>query len=90
MLGHFVPIELRDKGFFLLGGIQQTFFVIFLQPFKEIFLIVERLAGVGGVVTAAASERLLTAIGFKKADGEYFCDMNGMFDGNCDGHTINL
>ena len=34
----------------------------------------------------AASERLLRGIGFKEKDGEYFCDMTGMFDGNCGGH----
>lgn len=38
----------------------------------------------------AASERLLTAIGFKKIEGEYFCDMTGMFDGNCDGHEVGI
>lgn len=32
--------------------------------------------------------RLLSAIGFKTHIGdEYFCDMTGMFDGHCDGHT---
>ena len=36
---------------------------------------------------ATASERLLKAIGFKETDGEYFCDMTGMFDGKCTGHT---
>ena len=34
---------------------------------------------------AAAAEGLLKAIGFKKVGGEYFCDMAGMFDGNCGG-----
>ena len=34
----------------------------------------------------AASERLLKSIGFKEKDSEYFCDMTGMFDGNCGGH----
>lgn len=34
----------------------------------------------------AANERLLIAIGFKKADEDYFCDMSGMFDGNCGEH----
>lgn len=38
----------------------------------------------------SASDRLLRCVGFKKQDVEYFCDMTGMFDGNCDGHTINL
>ncbi|MBQ8413707.1 MAG: hypothetical protein IJX58_00485 [Clostridia bacterium] len=34
----------------------------------------------------AANERLLLAIGFKKTDEDYFCDMSGMFDGNCGEH----
>ncbi len=34
----------------------------------------------------AASERLMTAIGFKPVGDEYFCDMTGMFDGHCGGH----
>lgn len=38
----------------------------------------------------AATERLLTAIGFKKIEGEYFCDMTGMFDGNCGGHEVGI
>lgn len=33
-----------------------------------------------------APEKLLKSIGFKEKDGEYFCDMTGMFDGNCGGH----
>ena len=36
--------------------------------------------------TDSAPERLLLAVGFKKRDGEYFCDMTGMFDGKCGGH----
>ena len=35
----------------------------------------------------AGEERLLSVIGFKKSEAEYFCDMTGMFDGHCDGHT---
>ena len=37
-------------------------------------------------------ESLLRAIGFKKQEnGEYFCDMNGMFDGkHCSGHAVDL
>ena len=37
-------------------------------------------------------ERLLRAIGFKKQEnGEYFCDMDGMFDGkHCSGHAVDL
>ena len=34
----------------------------------------------------SAPERLLVAAGFKKIDGEYVCNMTGMFDGNCGGH----
>ena len=34
----------------------------------------------------AAPERLLLAAGFREQDGEYFCNMTGMFDGNCGGH----
>jgi hypothetical protein len=37
-----------------------------------------------------ASERLLTAIGFKKQNDKYFCDMTGMFDGHCDGHKVEI
>ena len=35
---------------------------------------------------AAGDERLMKSIGFKESDGEYFCDMTGMFDGKCKGH----
>jgi hypothetical protein len=39
----------------------------------------------------AGEERLLRAIGFKmKDDGFYFSDMTGMFDGHCDGSTVQL
>ena len=39
----------------------------------------------------AGDERLLRAIGFKEtADGDYFADMTGMFDGHCDGHAVDL
>lgn len=34
----------------------------------------------------AAPERLLLAAGFKEQNGELFCNMTGMFDGNCGGH----
>ena len=32
----------------------------------------------------SADKRLLVSAGFKDIDGEYFCDMTGMFDGKCD------
>ncbi len=38
----------------------------------------------------SATERLLIAAGFKEQNGEYFCDMTGMFDGKCSGHTVDL
>ena len=38
----------------------------------------------------AAVERLLKAVGFKEQDGEYFCNMTGMFDGHCDGKNVEL
>lgn len=38
----------------------------------------------------SATERLLIAAGFKIIDGEYFCNMTGMFDGHCDGHKVEL
>ena len=39
----------------------------------------------------SAEERLLKAIGFKSLDnGEYFADMTHMFDGHCDGKTVDL
>ena len=34
----------------------------------------------------AGEERLMSVIGFKLTEGEYFADMCGMFDGHCDGH----
>lgn len=35
----------------------------------------------------AGDEKLLHAIGFKtEVNGLLYCDMNGMFDGNCSGH----
>lgn len=40
---------------------------------------------------SAADGRLLHAIGFRKnGAGEYECDMRGMFDGHCDGHSVSL
>ena len=38
----------------------------------------------------AATEQLMRAIGFKKKEDKYFCDMTGMFDGHCDGHKVEL
>ena len=38
----------------------------------------------------AASAQLLKAVGFKEEDGEYFCNMTGMFDGHCDGKKVEL
>lgn len=38
----------------------------------------------------AADARLLLAMGFKKVDDEFFCDMTGMFDGHCDGQNKKL
>ena len=38
----------------------------------------------------AGEERLMRSIGFKVSDNEYFADMNGMFDGNCDGQAVKL
>lgn len=35
----------------------------------------------------AADKSFLLAVGFKEADSEYFCDMTGMFDGTCGGHS---
>ena len=41
---------------------------------------------------AYTDSSLLRAIGFKKLEnGEYFCDMEGMFDGkHCSGHAVDL
>ena len=37
--------------------------------------------------TTYASERMLTAIGFKKQeDGSFFINLKGMFDGHCHNH----
>lgn len=38
----------------------------------------------------AGEERLLKSIGFKLRGDEYFADMNGMFDGHCEGHAVKL
>ncbi len=39
----------------------------------------------------AADERLLKAVGFRLTDdGEYFADMTHMFDGHCNGHTVEI
>lgn len=38
----------------------------------------------------AGKERLLRAVGFKEIDGQMYCDMTGMFDGNCGGHKVEL
>ena len=40
----------------------------------------------------AAEERLIKSIGFKfsEENGSYIADMTGMFDGKCDGHTVDL
>ena len=39
----------------------------------------------------SAEERLLKSIGFKPCgNGEYFADMTGMFNGHCDGKTVDL
>lgn len=35
---------------------------------------------------SVCNERLIISIGFKKENGEYVCDMTGMFDGKCGGH----
>ena len=36
----------------------------------------------------AADPKMLSAMGFKEMRGsDYYCDMTGMFDGHCDGHT---
>lgn len=38
---------------------------------------------------SAADEGFLKALGFKKTESEeFYADMNGMFDGNCSGHTV--
>ena len=34
----------------------------------------------------AGDESLIKSIGFVLKDGIYYCDMTGMFDGNCAGH----
>lgn len=40
---------------------------------------------------STAERRLLISIGFKEiSDGEYICDLNGMFDGHCDGKKVEL
>lgn len=37
---------------------------------------------------SAADKSFLHALGFKETEnGDFYADMNGMFDGNCKGHT---
>ena len=52
------------------------------------------LCGAHSVKASAETtdDTLLRAIGFKKQEnGEYFCDMDGMFDGkHCSGHAVDL
>ena len=43
-------------------------------------------AHICGAASDSAPDTLLCAVGFKKIDGEYICDMSGMFDGNCGHH----
>ena len=38
----------------------------------------------------SGDERLLHVIGFRQSDNELICNMEGMFDGHCDGHTVKL
>ncbi len=38
----------------------------------------------------AAEEKLIKAIGFSEQNGELLCDMQGMFDGKCSGHKVEL
>ena len=38
--------------------------------------------------TDAGDERLIKSIGFRLNGDVYECDMTGMFDGNCGGHTV--
>lgn len=42
--------------------------------------------------TDSAEEILLKSIGFKLSEEQncYIADMNGMFDGHCDGHAVDL
>jgi hypothetical protein len=39
---------------------------------------------------SAADERLLHAIGFRLNNDKYEINLEGMFDGKCDGHTVKL
>ena len=41
-------------------------------------------------VENAGEELLLRAIGFRESGGELICNMEGMFDGHCDGHAVKL
>ena len=38
----------------------------------------------------AGEERLLRAAGFRELNDELICNMEGMFDGHCDGHAVKL
>ena len=39
---------------------------------------------------SAGDDRLLRAIGFRECNDELICNMEGMFDGHCDGHAVKL
>lgn len=68
------------------------------EDFEAMFILARQtmnfidLCGVHSCKAAkgSAPERLLRAVGFKEQGGEYFCDMTGMFDGNCGGHKAEL
>lgn len=38
----------------------------------------------------AGDPKLLHAIGFREKDGVLYCKLAGMFEGNCDGHTVKI
>ena len=71
-----------------------------LDDFEAMFILGRQtmnfidLCGAHSVQASAETtdDTLLRAIGFKKQDsGEYFCDMDGMFDGkHCSGHAVDL
>lgn len=65
------------------------------SDFEAMFILARQtmnfidLCGVHSCLAAqdAGNERLIRAVGFKEENGRFFCDMTGMFDGHCDGHS---
>ena len=88
--------EIREDG----GYISELVPRVGYDDFEAMFILGRQTMNfieLCGARTVKASDAytdcaLLRAIGFKKLEsGEYFCDMEGMFDGkHCSGHAVDL